>query len=334
MTKNNFLSITFLLLCAAHSFSQTNLSGDISGMILNKMGSPYIVTKDIFISGDEEVVIKAGTVLLFHSFTGLTVFGNLFVEGTKDQQVIFSSINDSVYNTNAETSPEAFDWNGISVERNADNVKLRNFCLSFSVFGIKSQKKDVIIVNGVFKNNGQFNFTIDNKIMMVDDKLSYSYNADKKDRAKPKIIATTDTVVIKTGKERRAFTPRQKKLRTVTFISLGTGVATGVGSAICFVASKKNKDLHARATIPAEINKYEENYYRYRNAGIGTAVGGGVLVATAAVFYFISLNDQSKKKKSTTTIKITLDIPKGYLASGCDNYSAKDAWGVKVTGDF
>ena len=42
----------------------------------------------------------------------------------------------------------------------------------YSVFGIKSKKRDIVLVNAVFRENGQFNFTINDNIMMVDEKIS------------------------------------------------------------------------------------------------------------------------------------------------------------------
>ncbi len=316
------------------SIAQTNLSGDISGMILNKMGSPYIVSKDIFISGDEETVIKAGTVLLFNSFTGLTIFGNLFVEGTNDQQVIFTSINDSLYNKNADTPPETFDWNGISVENSADNVKLRNFSISYSVYGIKCQKKNIILVNGIFKNNGQFNFTIDNKIMMVDDKISYSYNTYKKDKVKPTLSSTKDTVVIQTGgKAKRKLTPKQKKLRFGAFVSLGTGAVSGIGSIVCFVYSDKNNTLYGQEhSDQNKMKEYKDNYFMYKNAGIATAVVSGLTLATSAVFYFFYINNKSEKPK--TNIKISLDFPEDNLLSGNYNKYEKAVWGLNIVRTF
>src|SRR4030043_487692 len=79
-------------------FAYTPLSGDIGGMTIDRTKSPYLVKEDIYISKGKTTVIKEGVVLLFESFTGLKVSGAFIVEGTIDDPVIFTSVNDAANN--------------------------------------------------------------------------------------------------------------------------------------------------------------------------------------------------------------------------------------------
>ena len=173
--------------------AQTILNGDIGGMILEERGNPYFVEKDIIISSGTETVIKAGVVILFYSFSTMIVEGSLLAEGTREKPIVFTSINNPEYNLKAEQAPQPFVWNGIEIRETAQMVKMRNFLVSYTVFGIKSRKQDIVLINGVFTQNGQFNLTIEDKIMIVRDMLSYSYNNKDDPDEKPDTVIIRDT---------------------------------------------------------------------------------------------------------------------------------------------
>lgn len=94
----HFLSF-FLLLLPFSTFCVTVLHGDIGNLTLEKSQGPYIVSEDIYIPAGKTTTVKAGTVLLFKSFTGLMIWGSINVEGSPDNPVIFSTENDDVYMT-------------------------------------------------------------------------------------------------------------------------------------------------------------------------------------------------------------------------------------------
>jgi hypothetical protein len=169
-----FFSILYI------SYSETLIKGDIKAVILDSSGNPFIVESDIVINQNEKVIIKPGCVFLFKQFTSLDVFGSLFVEGTEDKPVIFTSINDKDYNKEVKLLPNAFDWNGINIAQQSDTVTLSNFKLMYSVYGIKSTNENIRIKNGIFKVNGQFHLTINNKIHYVVDNEPYSFNIEEK----------------------------------------------------------------------------------------------------------------------------------------------------------
>lgn len=172
---SKFVSIIIILFCIS-SFSQTTITGDISGMTFKSSGNPWVVKENVFIENGSKTVIKPGCIFLFKPFTGIIVQGALEVEGQSGIPVIFTSINDSSYNEASAQKPEPFDWNGIIVEKTAETVRMSDFILSYSVFGIKSKKDNIILERGVFRQNGQFHLTINDKIQEVMSNLPFNYN--------------------------------------------------------------------------------------------------------------------------------------------------------------
>ncbi len=302
MKKNMIVFVNTLLICAClRSYSQTVLSGDIGGMTLDAFNSPYIIEKDIIISSGEETVIKAGAALVFKSFTGLTVFGSLFVEGSAEEPVSFTSINDGSHNEASETFPNSFDWNGILIEKDAEEIKMRNFEVLFSVFGIKSKKRNIVLVNGVFRENGQFNFTINDEIMMVEEKLSYSYNV--------KPLKKSDTTAVKVSeKEKRiAFlSPKKKKQRTGSIVFFGTAGVEVLSAAALFVNYSRYNSKYSTAQTDTEIHNFGRKRDSYKTAGIVTGVSAGLTAAAGILLQY--LYRKKEMKDTGTTIKISLYI--------------------------
>ncbi|MBN1759088.1 MAG: hypothetical protein JW863_12260 [Chitinispirillaceae bacterium] len=218
-------SVFIPLLLVVPLFAETHITGDITGMTFESGGNPFIVEQDVLIPSGNKAVIKEGCVFLFKPFTGLTVHGHLLVEGTQEQPVIFSSINDGEYNSASEQLPNPFDWNGILVTRESGTVTLKNFKLFFSVYGIKSQNPNIVIDNGTFRSNGQFHFTINDKIQFVQDNIPYSYKYDEKNAPdKPAPIGGGT-----------AKSPTSKRTKIVRYSALGVGIAgtvTGVAFGI------------------------------------------------------------------------------------------------------
>lgn len=172
-----FFLICLQLICmlAGNAIGQTNISSDLSNYKLDSSNNPFIVEKDIEVPVGKSVVIGAGCVFLFKMYTGFTIKGSLVVDGTPKHPVIFTTINDTALNKEAHQNADSFDWNGIIVDQSAPSVVLKNFKLSYSVNGLKTQKNSVVIQSGIFSYNGQFNFTIFGKIIDVQDNHPFTY---------------------------------------------------------------------------------------------------------------------------------------------------------------
>lgn len=257
MNKNGIL----VLLLAAQVFPQTALRGDISENSFPVEGNPYIVEEDIFISEGKITEINAGCIFLFRPFTGLTVEGDFLINGTPDRPVIFSSINDSVYNDRNEQSAAPFDWNGILVSEKSTAVCLRNFRLAYSVYGLKSKNPNIQTENGIFIQNGQFNFTVDDKIIPVQDSVPFTLNYTKE--IPESIDSIQQNAVIEILEEMPV---RPSAFR---FISLGIGVTGVITGVITGRQARLNyKDL---VETSSSHEKWDDYYSAGRKYKITTA---------------------------------------------------------------
>ncbi|MBN1306550.1 MAG: hypothetical protein JXA18_01435 [Chitinispirillaceae bacterium] len=275
-------SLQFSLPIAAVLFAETHITGDITGMTFESGGNPYIVEQDILIPAGNKAVIKEGCVFLFKPFTGLTVNGHLLVDGTAEQPVIFTSINDGEYNPASEQLPNPFDWNGILVSRESGTVALKNFNLRFSVYGIKSQNTNIQIDNGLFRQNGQFHFTINDKIQFVQDNIAYSYSGTGEPDATPEKPKLADQPGQAGGKSKSS-----KTVKIIRYSSLGigiagtiTGVAFGIKTAVHLAEWKAHND-------DWDYEQHTDMHYGY-TAGtvIGSALGVLGLAGFGITFLF------------------------------------------------
>ncbi len=232
---HTFRKLLLLLFWTSAVPAETHITGDITGMTFEAGGNPYIVEQDILIPAGNRAVIKEGCIFLFKPFTGLTVHGHLLVDGTPERPVVFTSINDGEFNSAGEQLPNPFDWNGILVGRESGTVSLKNFSLRFSVYGIKSQNTNIQIENGLFKQNGQFHFTINDKIQFVQDNIPYSYSPTEEMPITDKRKPTDET---KKPPEKTGATKTVKIIRySCLGIGIGgaiTGIAFGINTSVVY----------------------------------------------------------------------------------------------------
>jgi hypothetical protein len=248
--------VALLLSAASTCAAETHIAGDIHAMALDETGNPYIVEQDIFVPTGKKATIKEGCVLLFKSFTGLRVEGQLSVEGTTAKPVVFTSINDGDHNPQSEQLPNSFDWNGILIVREAVGASLKNFQLKYSVYGVKAQNSNIEIANGTFYQNGQFHFTVNDKIQYVQDNQLYSYNAS----SAPQVTAPSGqgTPAATTNAATKEKAPKQatKGKKVLRFACLGVGVAgvaAGATFAALYVSDKSVYDKYSTRVEAGQI---------------------------------------------------------------------------------
>jgi hypothetical protein len=282
--KNEFLKTLNLLIIVSCSIHATDLSGDIGGMTLKKGDSPFVINSDVLISTEKRAVIEKGCVLLFKPFTGITIEGELIVNGTNEAPVVFTSYNDNNYNPSSKELPENFDWNGIIIQKESRSVRLSHFILHYSVFGIKSFKNAFTIVDGIFSNNGQFHLTIKDTMQKVMESTPYSYGLEY-DTGDPSNV------------QKKNFTRIPGILRRLTPYVLG---GTGVAALACggYFFSKKemyhSRYDNTRDQLLMDHNISQETVMRNR-AVVFTTAGGILGVGSAGIFYY-----DLKLKRSTT----------------------------------
>jgi hypothetical protein len=175
-----YLISLFIVIITVLNWADSQLSGRIQSMTLVAENNPYVITDNLIVPAGQKLVVSSGCILLFKPFTGITIDGELEVEGTAEKPVAFTSENDTRVNPTSSQFPNPFDWNGIIINQNAGNVQLSNFSIKYSVYGLKSYKEDIVIVDGVFQSNGQSNLTVFETMKNVPDGIPYSYHPDPK----------------------------------------------------------------------------------------------------------------------------------------------------------
>lgn len=265
------LSIAFVLLFALSSGiqGQTKLSGAIDDVTFTKEGNPYLVEKEILVPAGKTVVLPAGCLFLFESFAGMKVEGRLLVQGTSEDPVVFTSIQDSEFNPDTKQLPNPFDWNGIFVTEQSRGTHFNNFTLKYSVYGIKSQSQQVVVQNGLFSQNGQFHFTVDDKIQFVQENIPFSYGAEKRPSSAGEGVKNETT-----KPEKSKLTGKRKQL--LRYGSLGIGVV-GVGLGTVFMVRRGSWSslMNDAKQNPNSHSPGDWDTYRSKSSGAtaGSVVG-------------------------------------------------------------
>lgn len=272
MTKYSF----FLILITAITLrAQTDLSGALGGMTLEMTGNPYIVSANITIAAGKKVTIGEGCVFLFKPYSGIIIEGSIEVQGSEEKPVIFTSINDSLFNPQSTQSPEPFDWNGFSISVQARNVQLSNFILSYSVYGVKSQIDDIIVKSGVFTNNGQFHFTIKDAIQPVTETVPFSYG-----------IESPVTVLLQPKQKDNS---ALKRIASIALLTTGIAGLGGMGYSLCEIPKYHKK--YDNAATQTLRNKYYDKQVFFRNTAIASGTTGIVLSSVGLTVLILNKSD-------------------------------------------
>ncbi len=317
------LSIIICLSFSISLYAQTNLSGNIAGMVLTSEGNPYIISDNLIIPENKRVIIKEGCVFLFKPFTGIVVGGSIIGEGTLDNPVIFTTINDNNYfkfndSTHYEETPQLpnpFDWNGILIKKSASIVNLSNFSLKYSVYGIKSKTENIIVSNGTFQSNGQFNITITGMIEKVADGLPFSYPEESilklaksnKDKiaVEPKIIPSKETKINSDKKKSKKLSKNRKEIiiKKIVPISIGgLGLVSGVLSGWLGKNTKDTYGLYKNEKSRILQNEYKDQGKKEMS---GTVIFGSVSVITIPLSIYLYIrNHKALMKKNMSFIPV------------------------------
>jgi hypothetical protein len=247
--------------------------------VLKARADPYFVTADLYVPSGKTVTLEPGCVLLFNNFTGLHVEGKLVAEGTKDRPIVFSSEFDQVYNAHTAMHANPYDWDGIYIHEGGIGTSLSNCKINYSVYGINSLTKYIMIANVVFRDNGRSDLTIEGTKHAVSAK-PYSFSLTIADARK-------DGVPVKILMD-----PMGKKRTILRYCGIGlcaAGCVTGIWSGV--QAGKDEKTLNSlKDTRIAHIddNLYQNSSSVYnkalqaRNRDRGFAVTGFALALLGA----------------------------------------------------
>jgi hypothetical protein len=300
------IPVTILLFAGILS-AQTVLSGSLTDMTLNRSGNPFIVADNLTVPEGTSLIIQEGCLFLFKPFSGIIVDGSIQVQGTLESPVIFTTENDSKYNPESRQLPNPFDWNGILVNDKARTVKLSNFILEYSVYGIKSLKEEFVINNGTFSRNGQFHVTVKDEIKPVIEDIPFNLGAssdsqknNKGESAKP---------AGESGNSTDSSPKWVKPVALATSITGGVTLGTGVfffGRVIYSYYRYIDLDEQEKSSFR---NKFNSSW----TPALVFSISGGVLLATGVSVY---VWDKSKTRVSLSPVigdgcgvMVSMEIP-------------------------
>lgn len=261
--------------------AETHVGDDIGGHTFEAGDGPFVVERDLTVPEDGTVVIRKGCVFLFNSFTGMNVHGSMVVEGTPAEPVVFTSVNDADYNPGSGQLPAAFDWNGIRISEGSGSVKLRNFRIMYSVYGIKSRNEKIVILNGQFRENGQFHFTIDDNIFFVQDNISYSYSLA------PALGAGKGTGVL--GAEQRPeisateYHRRVRRKNVIGWSLFAVGAGTGAFASACGIKALAYRRDAESSDDRATFREFDAGFRERRNLAVAFCIPTAIAGITSIV---------------------------------------------------
>ena len=207
------------------------------------------------------------------------------IEGTPDERVMFTSLNDSLSPEKTGQIANPFDWNGILITQQAQNISLKNFIIKYSVYGLKSQNANMTIDNGIFNGNGQFNCTVNDKILPVVDNLAFHYENEKHG-----ITNTKD----------------QPKRTTWLFpAAIATTVvgAAGLGFMAYYLHQRSDYvSLYNSATSQNARRDYSDKQKSQSRNAVISGIAGGVLFAAGGVLFIVDHNRKNEKNISLCPI--------------------------------
>ncbi|HEX2956709.1 MAG TPA: hypothetical protein VHO70_07750 [Chitinispirillaceae bacterium] len=281
-----------VIVAIAFIWADSKLSGRIHDMILVVEENPYVITDNVIVPAGKKLVISSGCVLLFKPFTGISVEGELEVKGTAEKPVVFTSENDTRYNSASSQFPNPFDWNGIIIDQSAGSIQLSNFSIKYSVYGLKSYKEDIVINDGVFGNNGQSNLTVFETMKNVPDGIPYSYRLEP--RLSRKVLSSDNP-----DNANAQVIQNESNKKNVSIYKIGTYGCAGAGL-VClgittyFVSRViANQNNYLSSTTASDIDLYKS--MRNSSAIYATVSAVPTLLFAGGTLFFIKKSTGEEK---------------------------------------
>ena len=94
MTGLNVATLWLLLALCRTGFAETEVQGEVSG-VWDADGSPYIVVDSTWIPAEERLTIQPGVTVLFQADQGFYIYGFLIAEGTEEDSIGFTAVDDT-----------------------------------------------------------------------------------------------------------------------------------------------------------------------------------------------------------------------------------------------
>jgi len=244
-----------------------------------------IITTPITVEVGDTLRITSGKELLFVGYTGITVMGRLEAIGTKQQPIIFVSVND----TNGTASP--FDWNGIEITETG-TAELSYSLITNATSGITADNANSLtLTECIFKENGQWHLSIAGEPQTVQDGQPYSH------KPAALIIPTTAELTTPEPIPTAAVTKSERDTRRTWGIALkSAGTAAAVGGGVSLYQAHRirqdyNAYLPSNSKFDAATPKERQKHYNKLRNNHNTAqiIGWSLLGLGAVDFLYLTI---------------------------------------------
>jgi hypothetical protein len=278
--------IVFLIILLPLSIrAQDSLAGNIGGMIFKPSKEPFIVKADIIVPEGKETIIEAGCVFLFSPFAGIKVNGSLLVNGTPESLVVFTSCSDPKYVSDAKEPANPGDWNGIDIVPQADDILFSNFLLTYSTYGIKSNKIEMVLERAFFNDNGRNDFAINGKMQPITFGVPFNYGKRKDEKTEI------------TAKQEKSGVSSIVSSNVKPLIIGSAGIVTGVAAIVTFVKMDEVEKDYRNEFDPARQKELEKKHTTTRAAGIICTGASAICLPISAMLF---IKNRHKVQKSVS----------------------------------
>jgi hypothetical protein len=251
------------------------LSGDVSGDL---PPGEYVVRSTVVVRKGEAFRVQAGATLYFEQLAGITVLGELSIDGELYDPVVLTSIDGG---DGDDGAGPGFHWNGIEAEGPEAAVRMRQVRISNSVYGVnvKDFAARADLADVVFDNNGYASLVIGGQEVPVaaGEPISVLWEMGAK------VSAAGDMPATKSGK------PRAEGQRRLALRGSALGVAT-VGAILCGVnvirAHGDFKNYIGEDDPYKSSVRREDTKRSMAMGGIGAAIAGVGLICVGLTVFF------------------------------------------------
>jgi hypothetical protein len=194
----NFLRIRAIKLAVLALMMQLPAMADheVSGLqsgVWKAEENVYVVVGDITVPRGLELTLESGVIVKFAGDYGLLVDGDVFVRGTPEKPVVFTSIADDLAggDTNKDriqTGPSPLDWAGIRIRNEAAQPALRNLRICNSLEPLISASGHIAIDSLFLQGNSQSRVIIANDTVRIAEQTAFQRAAPLEEAPKTMLL--------------------------------------------------------------------------------------------------------------------------------------------------
>ncbi len=220
-------------------------TGILFGTFTKEEG-PFLIQGNVIVPADQVLEFgQACTVYVGGDYSSITVFGQLFARGTKDEPVVFMS---------AGRRPQPWDWNRIYCRSSKRSI-FENCIIRHANYGIYTENGSVGIYNCRFENNSISGVVAKNAYISIVSSDFTGGHVTALNLLKGAVVSA-ESLFIKENITAVACSPQSQFKLTGGYIkSNGNGIIAAKGSSIEIVGaeiSKNNTGIITETAIPGK----------------------------------------------------------------------------------